>query len=312
MKKIIKYFIPPVFFDILRYLHRMYKKIRKNNVDGDFLGDNRSVIPLSQPQLADNNDISPTFEYILEGWSHIRNHPELIGWNAPAILDIYLKRWDLFKSKLQETGPLGFSPEGDPSTLNINHHNINMSFAYSFGLACQQRRNVSFLDWGGSVGHYFLIAKALFPHIDINYCCKDIAVFSDMGRSLLPNAFFYNDDQYLKGKFDFVLVSGALQYVCDWRSELQKIASVAEQYLFITRLPIILIVPSFVFVQRPYSIGYNTEYLAWAINRDEILQMVESLGFELVREFITGESHSIENAPEQCSYQGFLFVKIGT
>jgi len=72
-------------------------------------------------------------------------------------------------------------------------------------------------------------------------------------------------------------------------------------------MPFVLQAPSFVFVQRPYMYGYNTEYLGWCLNLTDFLNETSRLGLELVREFVVGERPRIINAPEQCQYRGFLF-----
>ena len=48
--------------------------------------------------------------------------------------------------------------------------------------------------------------------------------------------------------------------------------------------PVALASPSFVAVQRPYACGYDTEYLGWVFNREELIETVSGLGMELARE----------------------------
>jgi hypothetical protein len=62
-------------------------------------------------------------------------------------------------------------------------------------------------------------------------------------------------------------------------------------------------------VQRPYSAGYNTEYIGWFINRCEFLDYASSCKLELVREFLILDRPYVHKAPEQGEYRGFLFKR---
>jgi hypothetical protein len=93
----------------------------------------------------------------------------------------------------------------------------------------------------------------------------------------------------------------------DWQNLLQRLAGAARDYLYIAHLPSVQQAPSFVFVQRPYQYGYNTEYLAWCLNRTEFLRTAECTGLALVREFVYGHRPFIHGAPEQNMYRGYLF-----
>jgi putative methyltransferase (TIGR04325 family) len=165
------------------------------------------------------------------------------------------------------------------------------------------------LDWGGGIGHYYLLSQNLVPALEIDYHCKDVPVLAEHGRSLFPKAHFYTDETCLERKYDFVLVSGSFQYSQDWVSALKGLAQATGGYLFITRLPIAHQAPSFVIVQRPYQYGYNTEYLGWCLNRGEFLQCAQKLGLELIREFVVEPLPPIHRAPEQPEHWGFLFRK---
>ena len=107
--------------------------------------------------------------------------------------------------------------------------------------------------------------------------------------------------------YDIVIASTSLHYTLDWRALIQRLAKATSGYLYIANLPSVRQVSSFVFVQRPYQYGYNTEYLAWCLNKNEFLAEAEKAGVTLVREFIYGHMPFIQGAPEQNAYLGFLF-----
>jgi putative methyltransferase (TIGR04325 family) len=183
-----------------------------------------------------------------------------------------------------------------------------MVYAYVLALAAKTKDRVSILDWGGGIGHYYVLSKALLPDVGIDYHCKDLPLLCQHGRTLFPEATFYEDDEKCFEKtYDLVLASSSLQYSQDWERVASRLASVSRPYLLISRLPIVHSVPSFVAVQRAYPYGYQTEYLGWHLNRETFLNHVTSRGMELVREFLIFHRPHIHNAPEQGEDRGFLF-----
>jgi putative methyltransferase (TIGR04325 family) len=183
-----------------------------------------------------------------------------------------------------------------------------MSYAYVLALAARKRERISLLDWGGGIGHYYILSQALLPKVDIDYHCKDVPLLCQGGRELLPEASFHEDEEdCFKRSYDLVLVSGSLQYCEDWKRLVQRLASVTGIYLYITRLPIVERAASFVAVQRPYRYGYQTEYVGWFLNRREFLNHMDTLRMDLLREFLTQEKPYVLNAPEQGEHLGFLF-----
>jgi len=166
---------------------------------------------------------------------------------------------------------------------------------------------LSMFDWGGGIGHYYVLAKSLLPDVEIDYHCKDLPLLAQHGSRLFPDQHFYSDDAWLNRRYDFVMASSSLQYAQDWQQVFSKLSSVAAKYLLVTRLPTVVGVPSFVFLQRPYAFGYGTEYLGWCLNRDNFLAEANKLGLVLVREFVIGPRPRIYRAPEQAFSRGFLF-----
>jgi hypothetical protein len=83
---------------------------------------------------------------------------------------------------------------------------------------------------------------------------------------------------------------------------------VADGYLLVTRVPVALRSPSFVVLQRAYAYGYDTEYLGWVIDRDELVAVARAGGAELVRELVLPALLSADGAPEvPVEHRGFLF-----
>ncbi|MFN5979633.1 MAG: hypothetical protein ACK45W_10000, partial [Pseudanabaena sp.] len=121
---------------------------------------------------------------------------------------------------------------------------------------------------------------------------------------------FYTDESCLDRTYEFVLASTSLHYSQDWVNTFKGLAKATSGYLFVTRLPILQNSKSYVMVQRPYQYGYDTEYLGWCLNKQEFLNVANSLGLVLVREFFAQSSEFIYGAPEQPQYFGFLFKSL--
>ncbi|HAJ59644.1 MAG TPA: hypothetical protein DCP31_10545 [Cyanobacteria bacterium UBA8543] len=239
----------------------------------------------------------PAWEYLPDGWN--TNDSRIKGWNVQNILDIRKANWSYFLELTQSTNPVA---------ENYGTHNTYMAYAYVLALAARKKDCISLLDWGGGVGDYYLISKALLPEVKIDYHCKEVPLLCEGGRELLPEATFYeNEEDCLRRSYDLILSSGSLQYWEDWRKVAQQLASASNSYLYITRLPVVHQVPSFVVVQRPYSYGYQTEYMGWFLNREEFLNYMIGLDMELVREFLIAEKFPVLGAPEPGEGRGFLF-----
>jgi putative methyltransferase (TIGR04325 family) len=250
----------------------------------------------------------PHWEYVPEGFAR-----EAKGWNVEAISRAYREKWPSYLAAIEGTGPLGVNHEvlsgeavgcEDPAA-----HNTLVSYAYVLALATRGRDRISLLDWGGGIGHYLPLSRAVVAGVEIDYHCKDVPVLAKHGRELFPEAHFHDDDSCLEQRFDLVLASGALQYVADWRATLERLAGATRGLLYVTRAPVALHSESFVVLQRPHAYGYDTEYLGWVFNRDELLSVARSAGMTLVREFLLSAWLSAEGAPEApVGHRGYLFA----
>ena len=261
--------------------------------------------PASQPSRNDR----PEWEYVPQGWDAEKSDPAIKGWNVQTVLDAYKAKWDTFVKTTQGAGPFGLPPEAisPAKDADLPYHNGVMVFGYCLALASRNKSVVSILDWGGGIGHYYRIARALLPEVKIEYHCKDMPVLARHGQSLFPEAHFCSDESCLARRYDLVMAGTSLHYARDWRGTLRGLAGAVGGYLLVTGLPVVHAAPAYVFVQRPYRYNYDTEYLAWCLNRGQFLETARGMGLTLVREFITGHFPPIQGAPEECEYRGFLF-----
>jgi putative methyltransferase (TIGR04325 family) len=248
----------------------------------------------------------PDWEYVPGGWPE--SSADEPGWNAESVAQTQLERWPAFVRSLATSTPFGLSNESAEGSPDYGVHNTIMTFAYVLARAAQGRKRLSMLDWGGGIGHYCVYAQALLPGLELDYHCRDLPNLVVGGRSVLPRATFYVDeDEALAKRYDLVVASSSLHYSRDWRPLLARLAAATTGYLYVTRQPFVTKVDSFVVVQRPHRHGYQTEYPGWFLNRDEFLTAAGELGLKLEREFLIWEIPNVPNAPEAADYRGFLF-----
>ncbi len=252
------------------------------------------------------------WEYIPDGWS--TKHRLTYGWNDQSIAETQKARWPNIVYSLQGTAPLTtaytfVSPELTSNSLQA--HNTIMSYAFVLALATRKKSKLTILDWGGGIGLYYLISNVLLPEVKIEYYCHDTPLLCRLGRELSPEVKFYEDPaNVFKRQYDLVLSSSSLQYFENWREVVCKLAAATRQYLYVTRLPIVHKVKSFVVIHKLYRnkiYGYNTEFLLWFFNRQDFLKCVERAGMKLIREFLFGGECLVHRAPEQGESRGFLF-----
>jgi len=253
----------------------------------------------------------PEWEYVPEGFARPAG-----GWDVEAVARAYREKWPGFLAAVEGPGPLGVNhevPAGEPVPRDdLTAQQAILSFGYALALTVAARGGggVSMLDWGGGPGHYAVFARALVPGLELEYHSKDVPTLAALGRELLPDETFHSDDACLDRRYDLVLASASLQYSEDWAETLARLAGAAERYLYVTRLPVAVRVESFVVMQRAHRYGYDTEYLGWVVNREQLIERARAAGLELVREVLLPAWLSAEGAPEApTDHRGFLFAR---
>jgi putative methyltransferase (TIGR04325 family) len=275
-------------------------------------GARRSLKGYGRLQESEQGNV-PEWEYVPDGWG--RKDPRVKGWNVESILETQRANWPDLLHMVQGNGPLaaahrleGAYEASAPSDNDYAAHNTIMAYAYVIARASWKKDRISLLDWGGGIGQYYLISKALLPEIEIEYHCKDVPILCQGGREFLPEVRFYEkEEECFARTYDLVLASSSLHYSEDWKSIAEQLALATRSYLYITRFPIVHQLPSFAVLQRPYRYGYQTEYLCWFLNRQEFLTHMRSLEMDFIREFLIYERPHVHKAPEQGEYRGFLF-----
>jgi putative methyltransferase (TIGR04325 family) len=233
----------------------------------------------------------------------------LTGWDLEAIVGLQRENWGAWVAGVQAPKMLGANIEAaGASKVEPHQHNTLISFAYAAALAAAGRDRLSLLDWGGGLGHYAPLSRALLSDVTIDYTCHDLPRFCRAGRDLLPSDRFIEDPALaLEGRYDLVLASSSLWYEPDWRARLAQLCGASSAWLFVTRQLILEKGESFVVRQRPAVHGYPTEYLCWVLERDELVSAAQSQGFQLCREFFIHPGPPIKGVSAPIDYRGFLF-----
>ncbi|MCP4348887.1 MAG: hypothetical protein GY795_25690 [Desulfobacterales bacterium] len=278
IKKMLKLFIPPILIKSAQAVKDLFQK--------------------------------PVLEYAPDRWQTQLNNDLNQGWNVDSVIDNEKAKWDTFCRNTEGSGPLGFSHEHSDMTVihDPNFHNVHISYAYVLALAAHHKDRISVLDWGGSLGHYYLIGKAVLPGVSIDYHVKEVPLMAEAGRLLNPDVNWYDDERCLERGYDLVMLNGSILYLKDWAETLQRIACSVKEYLFLFRLPVVQNSPTFISVERLY----NSQMLHQQVNQAELSSAMKKTGLILVREFAIGNPPYIKNAPEQCEMRGWLLKRKGT
>ncbi|MDQ3161885.1 MAG: hypothetical protein M3Q92_03505 [Actinomycetota bacterium] len=263
------------------------------------------VPPAAEP------DPDAEWEYVPEGWARITTDSSVKGWDVEAVAAAYREKWPRFLRAIDGARPLGVYHEvaaGDEvEGEDAAAHNLVLSFAYVAALAAHGKERLTFLDWGGGLGHYGAIARAVLP-VEVDYHCREVAQTVAAARETGAAGRFVADDSWADRRYDLVMASGSLQYAEDWRAQLAELSRVCSGYLYVTRLPYARSALSFHILQRAYRYGYETEYVGWVVNREELLDCALKLGLVLERELVLDAWLSAEGAPEDpIGHRGFLF-----
>jgi putative methyltransferase (TIGR04325 family) len=178
-------------------------------------------------------------------------------------------------------------------------------FGYVLALATRHQQKISVLDYGGNLGDYYWLGRALVPGVELDYHCKELPKVAAAGRLISPDVTWHTDDACLAAAHDLVMFSSSIQCLPDWQDILYRAGQSARGYLLLSDVATVRDVPAYVATHRS---GGQT-HLQMQMKRSEIVRTVERAGLRLVREFPMGAHPPIVNAPEQPTCLGWLFQR---
>ncbi|MEJ7787619.1 MAG: methyltransferase, TIGR04325 family [Solirubrobacteraceae bacterium] len=264
-------------------------------------------------QEVEDEHPTPEWELAEEGWGAARAAEQQSGqgWDVTAVARSYARKWPEFREAIDGPGPLGVGhevPDGVPMRRDDPlAQNTILAFGHVLARAARHKDSISVLDWGGALGHHYEIGRRLFDDLALDYHCRELPAVCEEGRRVAPDVEFHDTDDCLQQAYDLVMASGSLQYEDDWAGLLRRLAEAASPWLFVTRLPVAREHPTFAIRQRAHAYGYETEYVGWAVNRDELVATAREAGLELVREFVLLDPMPVAGAPEDPVHVGLLF-----
>jgi putative methyltransferase (TIGR04325 family) len=265
-----------------------------------------------EPKTGDG-EVAAEWEYVPEGWARARQagSPAAEGWHADEVARAYRQKWPRFLEAVDGPEPLGVGHEvradGAIGRHDVVRQNAVLAFAYALSRAVSGSEAPSVLDWGGALGHHYVFARRLFPELELDYHCRELPAVCAVGREVLPEVTFHENDKCFERSYELVMASNSMQYEEDWQSLLRRFAEASASRTFLMNVPLTRRHPSFVVLQRAYAYGYATEYLGWVLNREELLTGASAAGLELEREFVVFGGWPISGAPDEVSLGGFLF-----
>lgn len=280
-----------------------------------FANDLKKIVKLLLPpivaqplaRLRTPNPKDYVLEYAPDAWDAMQapSAEQTNGWNAANVAETERVKWDAFCRNLEGAGPLGFAHEHPDMEVTrfVPFHNVHITYAYVLALTAHRQDSISVLDWGGALGHYYQIGKAVLPDVNIEFHCKEVPKLAEVGRLLNPDVHWYADESCLERSYDLVMMNGSLQYSPDWQATLRRLSACANQYFFLTRLAVVENSPSFPARQRVYG----TEMIHLQLNQAEVLEVARNAGLELFREVVVGDRPYVHGAPEQCELRGWIF-----
>lgn len=248
-----------------------------------------------------------SYEYCPDAWERVVRDGNKDGWNVERLVEDEKIRWNAFCCNTKGIGPVGFSHEYEDSSVvnSVYFHNVHMTFGYVLALTAMQRSTATVLDYGGSLGHYHVLAKALLPDLCLDYHVKEVPKMAAMGRRLNPEIHWYENDDCLNRSYDLIMSNGSLDYIQDWKECVRKFGKIASGYVLITRTKIVSNHPTFpAFHCTPYG-----KIAHWQINETELLNVARSSGLKIVRELVVGDPVYTRGAPDRCFLKGWLFRK---
>jgi hypothetical protein len=80
-----------------------------------------------------------------------------------------------------------------------DEHTQYILFGYVLALAARHKTKVSVLDYGGNLGDYYRLGRALVPDVKLDYHCKELPQVAEAGRRLTPEVTWHTDDAALAG-----------------------------------------------------------------------------------------------------------------
>lgn len=190
----------------------------------------------------------------------------------------------------------------DQKSDSILPTNVMTEYAFLPLLAailCKEAGTARILDFGGGAGiGYLHLLNSLADCRSIDYHIIETQRVCEVGRK------FFKGDEHIHfhaslpkeiSNVDVVYISSALQYIEDYRSLIQELSSFGPKYFFFDKLSAGNI-PTYATCQINVK-GSVIPY--WFININEIITLLNEMGYLLSTKWVLEREYNQENFPEE-------------
>ena len=148
-------------------------------------------------------------------------------------------------------------------------------------LVYSEQKELRILDFGGGIGFtYYQTLYALPRTRGLEYHIVEQETVCQAGREFFiqeaDRLFFHVALEEVRGTFDIVHIGSALHYVKEWRTLLANLCALSPKYLLLVDV-LTGNITTFATAQH----YYNSRIPTWFLNIAELLEEVNSLGYDL-------------------------------
>ena len=164
------------------------------------------------------------------------------------------------------------------------------------------------VEIGCSSGYYSEIVEFYNPklhYIGIDYSRE----FVNLAFNRYPQKdFLVADANFLPlktGVLDCVVLGSVLLHLAQWEASLAKLAALNSKFLIVHRQPVIIEKPSYYYFKKAYS----TKMFEWVLNRDQLIKVLASLDYKLIKESKVNSSEASNYSSIFPTTSTFTFLK---
>lgn len=176
--------------------------------------------------------------------------------------------------------------------------------------AAKNNGELHVLDFGGSLGSsYFQNRKFLSKLRELSWSVVEQSMFVEIGRDLIADSVlnFYADvDQCcINHAPNLVLFSSVLQYLSDPFDVLENVAQKQVGLIVIDRTPFSNDSINKIKIQHVPPEIYSANYPCWFFSRDDFIQRMNSINYEIIECF-----DALDKLSDEAKWQGLIFEKV--
>lgn len=228
----------------------------------------------------------------VESWQDAQE--KSIGYQAPSAYGNVGNFFDAFQK---------FSNRGvDAFSLN------ELALIKALGIALRnidQNRDVKVIDFGGSLGNHYHLAKAVFPNTSFDWkIIETETLISELpGRSFGDLAFYSTLDSLEDDVCDIAIASATLNYV-QFPIDVAARLNSMSQFLVLSRLPLWPISEHLCAIQEVKTKSQTQKFSTWFFSEERFREQMSDLG-KVIYNFSCPDDHAYFEK-HYLGYQGLV------